>query len=293
MADGNGQLVKYQDKVNNVRDLFKRGESQIKLALPKHMTVERQLRIVMTTVQRVPALLDCNPQSLIAAVMQCSQLGLEPDGALGHAYLIPFGQQAQLIIGYRGMIDLARRSGQLSTIYARAVYDRDKFVYALGDEEKITHVRCDDGERGEMTHVYAVAKLKDGGKQMEVMSKADVDAIRKRSRAGQSGPWKTDYEEMAKKTVIRRLFKMLPVSVEIQRAVGLDERVDAGLDQDLGDVVELPPAETEDEPAKDAAGLARSRAKGKTLTAGNPPAACDRKHDAGDCGAADCYERTT
>lgn len=219
-------------------------KQQMALAMPKHMTAERMMRIALTEVRKVPALGQCNIESFMGAIMQCAQLGLEPGSALGHAYLLPFGNgkakdgksNCQLIIGYRGMIDLARRSGQIVSLTARTVHENDTFKYEFGLEETMHHVPA-DGDRGKMTHVYAVAKLKGGGVQFDVMSRADVDKVRATSKAGANGPWVTHFEEMAKKTVIRRLFKYLPVSIEIQQAVTLDERAEAGIDQDNASVL--------------------------------------------------------
>lgn len=208
-----------------------RFKDQIAVALPKHLTADRMARIVTTEVRKVPQLLQCDPKSLFGAVIQASQLGLEPGGALGHCYLIPFKRDVQLIIGYRGMIDLARRSGQIISIEARAVYEQDQFAYSFGLNPDLKHTPAEGGNKGKLTHVYAVARLKDGGLQWDVMPVAEIEEIRKQSKAGNSGPWKTHYDEMAKKTVIRRLFKYLPVSVEVQQAVGLDEQTDAGIPQ--------------------------------------------------------------
>lgn len=219
-------------------------KQQMALAMPKHMTADRMMRIALTEVRKVPALGQCNIESFMGAIMQCAQLGLEPGSALGHAYLLPFGNgkakdgksNCQLIIGYRGMIDLARRSGQIVSLTARTVHENDTFKYEFGLEETMQHIPA-DGDRGKMTHVYAVAKLKGGGVQFDVMSRADVDKVRSTSKAGTNGPWVTHFEEMAKKTVIRRLFKYLPVSIEIQQAVTLDERAEAGIDQDNASVL--------------------------------------------------------
>lgn len=219
-------------------------KQQMALAMPKHMTADRMMRIALTEVRKVPALGQCNIESFMGAIMQCAQLGLEPGSALGHAYLLPFGNgkakdgksNCQLIIGYRGMIDLARRSGQIVSLTARTVHENDTFKYEFGLEETMHHVPA-DGDRGKMTHVYAVAKLKGGGVQFDVMSRADVDKVRSTSKAGTNGPWVTHFEEMSKKTVIRRLFKYLPVSIEIQQAVTLDERAEAGIDQDNASVL--------------------------------------------------------
>lgn len=214
-------------------------KQQMALAMPRHMTADRLMRIALTEVRKVPALGKCNVQSFMGAVMQCAQLGIEPGAALGHAYLLPFGNgkasdglaNCQLIIGYRGMIDLARRSGQIISLNARSVHANDTFSYAYGLDETLEHIPA-AGDRGDLTHVYAVAKLKGGGIQFEVMSKSDVLKVKASSKAGNNGPWVSHFDEMAKKTVIRRLFKYLPVSIEMTQAVVLDEKADAGIDQD-------------------------------------------------------------
>lgn len=239
-----GAAVTTQKKEDPVASMLEKMKPQMALALPKHINAERMARIVLTEIRRVPKLADCGRDSLLGAVMTCSQLGLEPGNGLGHAYLLPFdkrgkvngqwqtlGTDCQLIIGYRGMIDLARRSGQIVSLSARSVFEGDRFSYRYGLDETIDHVPG-EGARGELTHVYAVAKLKDGGVQFEVMTRADVEKVRAGSKAKDNGPWVTHFEEMAKKTAIRRLFKYLPVSIEMQRAVTLDEQADAGVAQD-------------------------------------------------------------
>ncbi|EBX3585175.1 recombination protein RecT, partial [Salmonella enterica subsp. enterica serovar Typhimurium] len=206
-------------------------KEQLAAALPRHMTAERMIRIATTEIRKVPALGDCDTMSFVSAIVQCSQLGLEPGGALGHAYLLPFGNKneksgkknVQLIIGYRGMIDLARRSGQIASLSARVVREGDDFSFEFGLEEKLVH-RPGENEDAPVTHVYAVARLKDGGTQFEVMTRKQIELVRAQSKAGNNGPWVTHWEEMAKKTAIRRLFKYLPVSIEIQRAVSMDEK---------------------------------------------------------------------
>lgn len=217
-------------------------QAQIKAALPRHMTPERLARIVTTEIRKVPKLAECTPVSFFGAVIQCAQLGLEPGNALGHAYLLPYGKDVQLIIGYRGMIDLARRSGQIVSIDARAVYEGDRFECRLGLDPHIEHEpdwsNPNRTQGDKLQFVYAVAKLKDGGIQFDVMSRAEIEAIRARSKAGNGGPWKSDYQAMALKTVVRRLFKFLPVSIEMQTAVGIDERAESGLTQDNGAVID-------------------------------------------------------
>lgn len=240
MANGKStEIVPVNQKAETIRAMLQQSKQQIALALPKHLSADRMLRISMTSIRRTPQLMTCTPQSLLGAVIQAAQLGLEPDGVLGMAYLVPFKDECQLIIGYKGLIDLARRSGQLSTIFARVVYSQDVFEYAYGLNDRLEHIPSNKSvDPGEITAAYAVAKLKDGATQFEVMTRPEIDAIRKRSKAGESGPWVTDFPEMAKKTVLRRLCKMLPASVELQRAVALDERADVGLSQNLEDVVD-------------------------------------------------------
>lgn len=216
----------------SVTGLLKAMEGEIARCLPKHLTTERMTRIALTELRKNPKLQECEPMSFIASIMQASQLGLEP-GVLGSCYLIPFNNKTKGIVectfmpGYRGFIDLARRSGQIVSLTSRAVFKNDVFEYEFGLTENLTHKPCMD-DPGELVAVYAVAKLKDGGHQFEVMSKKQVDKIREGSQGKNHGPWVTHYEEMAKKTVLRKLFKWLPCSVEMQKAVSLDEMQEAG-----------------------------------------------------------------
>lgn len=245
------QIVPFQSKVADVRGLLLKSKDQLAMALPRHLTVDRMLRVVMTSVQKTPKLLDCSRQSLMAAVMQAAQLGLEPDGLLGQAYLIPYGNKVTLIPGYKGLLKLARNSGEISTIQAHAVYANDKFIFHYGLEPKLEHTPTGD-DPGQVMAFYAVARLKDGSTQFEVMWKRQVDEIRKRSRSSDDGPWVTDYAEMGKKTVLRRLCKMLPSSVELQRAVALDEQAEAGITQDLENVIDISSEQTEPKSKLDA-----------------------------------------
>src|SRR3990167_2953727 len=139
-----------------------------------------------------------------------------------------------MIPGYRGFVSLVRRSGELSTIDADVVYEKDKFVYTRGTEPRLEHVPSDDANPGKLVAAYAIARLKDGGFQIKVMRAREIEAIRKRSKAATDGPWVTDYDWMAKKTTIKQLCKLLPVSTETQRALALDDRAEMELPQDLG-----------------------------------------------------------
>ena len=210
------------DKQKTLAAQIEAMKPEIARALPKHLNPERVARIAVTVMRRTPKLAECTPASFLGALMTCAQLGLEP-GPLGHAYLVPYGQEVTFIAGYRGLVDLARRSGLVSSVQARVVRDGDDFDYAFGLEPRLEHTPRADADKP-VTHVYAVIKLKDGGVDFDVMTKTEVDAIRKRSKASGSGPWQTDYAEMAKKTVLRRLLKTAPMSVEYQQAVANDEQ---------------------------------------------------------------------
>jgi recombination protein RecT len=233
------QLLPVQEKIKNVRALLERSKAQIAQALPRHMDAERMLRIAMTSIQRTPKLLDCEPISLIGAVIQSSQLGLEPDGVLGHAYLIPYGTKVQMQCGYKGLLDLARRSGALSTVEARAVYEGDEFAYAYGLHPRLHHVPTTGPGAGPLTFAYAIVRLTNGGVQWDVMSRAQIDAHRARySRAtGDDSPWTTAFDEMAKKTILKRTLKLCPASIELQRAIAHDDAVDSGAAPDLTPLV--------------------------------------------------------
>ncbi len=239
-----GQAPATRKPSNDIASLLNdpKVKAQMALALPKHVTAERLARVALTEVRKNPALALCDQTSFLGALMTCAQLGLEPGGPLGHAYLIPFENrkkgvmEVQFIVGYRGMIELARRSGQIVSIEARPVYEGDTFEVTLGLHSNLRHVPDFDNpnrvQPDKLRFVYAVAKLKDGGVQFEVMSRREVEAVRAQSRAGSSGPWVTHFEAMALKTVVRRLFKWLPISVELAAAIDADERADLGLPQD-------------------------------------------------------------
>lgn len=215
--------------LNSVKALIEASKGAIASRLPKHITADRITKVALTAINKTPKLLQCTRESLMLSIMTAAELGLEPGGALGEGYLVPYGNVCQFIPGYRGMISLARRSGQIISIEAHVVHEGDAFDCSLGLDPRLVHTPdWDAAEDGKLKFVYAVAKLKDGGVQFEVMSKAAVNAIRARSKASGSGPWVTDYEEMARKTVIRRLFKYLPVSVEMAQALDLQAGAEAG-----------------------------------------------------------------
>lgn len=210
----------------DIKTFLESKKDAIAEVLPKHLTPERVIKVALIAYNKTPALQQCSQSSLLMAIVQASEVGLEPGGALGHAYLVPYKQTCQLIIGYRGLIDLARRSGQIASIEAHVVHENDKFRCHFGTNPVLEHEPAWKGEPGEIVCVYAIAVLKDGSKQVEVMTRAQVDAIKNRSRASSNGPWVTDYAEMARKTVVRRLCKYLPLSVEMQKALEIDNAND-------------------------------------------------------------------
>ncbi len=205
------------DPAQTVYQYLEKMKPQIERALPKHLDADRLARIALTTIRTTPKLLNCKLPSLMGAVMQAAQLGLEPN-ILGHCYIIPYKKEATFLIGYRGMIELARRSGNIESIYAHEVREHDDFAYELGLEPKLEH-RPALEDRGAIIGAYAVAKFPGGGYQFDFMPVEEIEKRRQRSAAANSGPWQTDYVEMAKKTVIRRMFKYLPVSVELMQGV--------------------------------------------------------------------------
>jgi recombination protein RecT len=162
--------------------------------------------------------------------VQSVELGLEPGSAIGEGYLVPFKDQCTFIPGYRGLISLAFRSGHVKSVSAFCVYQGDHFEFELGLEPKIKHIPKMDAERDvkDITFAYAIVELKDGGRVYDVMSRGEVDKIRARSKASQNGPWVTDFAEMARKTVTRRCLKYAPMSVEMSKALSLEDSIDTG-----------------------------------------------------------------
>lgn len=259
--------MKPKDKIAQLLH-SRRGE--IAKMLPKHLNADRLLKVAQIAATTTPALAECDIPSLIGAIGQCAQMGLEPNTVLGHAYLVPFNtkrkdtqgrerwvKSVQVVIGYKGLIDLARRSGQIVSIAAHEVCENDHFELVYGLDEKLNHTPA-MGERGEIVGFYAVAKLVGGGHAFEFMSQHQVRQIMAATQSkGNHGPWKDHFTEMGRKTVIRRLAKYLPLSVEFQTAVALDNMAEGGRDQHMdsidGEFTVLPddaPAALEHEPSQ-------------------------------------------
>lgn len=194
-----------------------RVKSQITLALPKHMTADRMVRVGLTALNKNPRLLDCTQESILSCFMQCSQYGLEPDGR--HAHLIAYGTTCTLIIDYKGLVTLVRRSGEVNDIYADVVCENDSFGFTKGRNRTLTHTFDLRRPRGAVIGAYSYVVPKVGDDSFEIMSTDEIEGIRMRSRSPNAGPWKTDWNEMAKKTVFRRHSKWLPFSPDVQDAI--------------------------------------------------------------------------
>ncbi len=202
--------------------MLKQHNARLKTIAPSGIDVNKFSAALMAEVRNSPKLADCNPMSILGAFIKSTQLGLEPGAALGHCYFVPFKSECTLVMGYRGMMELAYRSGRVQSIAARVIYQNDEFSYSFGISDELSHKPATD-DRGSITGVYAIAKLVGGGIHFEVLSMADIEKARKASKAGSSGPWRDHFEEMAKKTAIRRLFKYLPIGIELNRAIVIDE----------------------------------------------------------------------
>lgn len=240
----NTAVALHQSPIQQFKDELALRKGMFGSMLPQHVPLEKFSANILAAVTMTPALLSCDRPSLFRSAMVAANLGLMVDPVLGHAYLIPYGKVVQCIPGYKGLIHLARQSGEIASLYAHEVYENDTFDMELGTNKRIVHKPLLTGKRGNLLGVYAAwsySKAVDqSGKlamDFEYMTLEEVNAIRDRSKAQTSGPWKTDYVQMARKTVIRRAAKYLPLSV--QRAHILDTAFDTGgtVDMEGGEVV--------------------------------------------------------
>lgn len=225
-------------------DLIKAMEPEIKKALPSVITPERFTRMALSTLNTTPKLMECSKMSFLGALMNAAQLGLEPNTVLGQAYLIPYrnkgNMECQFQIGYKGLIDLAYRNDKMQNIQAHCVYENDQFEYELGLDSKLKHIPA-LSDRGNLILVYAMYKLTNGGYGFEVMSKEDIDNHAKKysqSFSSSYSPWKTNYEEMAKKTVVKKLLKYAPIKSDFATSVAQDETIKS-FGEDVVDMSEI------------------------------------------------------
>lgn len=237
-ANGDMKLT----KTMSIADLIKAMEPEIKKALPEVITPERFTRMALSALNTTPKLRECTQISFLAAMMNAAQLGLEPNTPLGQAYLIPFNNkgtmECQFQIGYKGMIDLSYRNPQMQVISAQAVYENDEFKYELGLNPTLIHRPVLRG-RGEVILFYGLFKLTNGGYGFEVMSKEEMDAYAKAySKAIDSSfsPWKSNYNGMAKKTVIKQVLKYAPIKADFRKALSSDETIKNEISEDMSEI---------------------------------------------------------
>lgn len=254
---------KEESRTDTIFALIEKQKGEFAKVLPSIITPEEFCRVALTVIRMNDKLAQCSTLSLMGALMKAAHTGIMPDGI--RAYLVPYKNEASYMLSYKGMIELAMRSGDVAKVESRAIHANDKFTCEFGLEEKLSLVPA-WGDRGPLVAVYAMARMKDGSMIVEVMTKEEVDGIRARSKASGSGPWVTDYNEMARKTAVRRLAKYLPQAKDLVTAAGLEEQDEM---KPLADV------DTSGQtPAKGVAGLkAALKPKAEEQTATPPPPA--------------------
>ncbi len=234
MTEQRGVEKKKRGPADTFMDLLHKESvmNQIKAALPKFISPERFARMALTVFRRNTGLQKCNMESVFGCLIQAAELGLELSGPLGQAWMVPYGPEATFQVGYRGYFDLAFRSGKVLTCPMRVRHEADDWRISYGSEQRLIHMPA-DGDRGEAVGYYTCVYLRGGGVDFEYMSKNEIAVHRgkyvKNTRA--DSPWNTAFDAMALKTTARRLFKRVPVSVEIGRAVTYDEYEEQGLMQ--------------------------------------------------------------
>ena len=265
------KAVEAKKQNNTMQDYVKKMEGEIARALPSVITPERFTRMVLSAISATPDLAKCTPKSFLGAMMNAAQLGLEPNTPLGQAYILPYSNrgvlEAEFQLGYKGMIDLAYRSGEVEVIQCHVVYKNDQFECCYGLEPKLNHVPA-DGDRGEAIKVYAMFKTKDGGFGFEVMSMEDVRkhaAQYSKSYNSNYSPWKKNFEEMAKKTVLKKALKYAPLKSDFVRGVSSDESIKYDITEDMSEVNNEKVIEVEAVSVDEATGEVFEEVKNETL----------------------------
>ena len=227
------EIVKADPRIGAIKLQLEKGKALIAQVAPKHLTADRMVRLAMLAVSKQPKLAECSGMSILKSMMVASELGLEPGGALGHGYLVPYGKECQFIAGYRGLAKLARNGGEIEILEAHPVYASDKFVVRRGTVTELVHepdyLGGEDRTEKALCY-YALARYKSGSVQFEVMTRAQVETIMASTQSkGKYGPWLDNFDEMARKTCIRRLAKSLPLESEkFARALELSDARDDG-----------------------------------------------------------------
>ena len=242
--------VAQSSQVTGLKLLLSKMQGQIAKALPSVLTPERYTRMVMTALSTNPQLQSCTPESFLGAVMQAAQLGVEPNTPLGQAYLIPYKNKRKIgdkwydvlecsfQLGYKGLLDLAYRSGEVSIVDAQAVHENDEFSYEYGLEPKLKFKPALK-DRGPVIAYYAMFRTRQGGYNFTVMSKEDIVAFKDQySQAAGSkySPWNTNFDAMAKKTVLKQVLKYAPLKSDFVKAVAADETVKTDIQPDMADL---------------------------------------------------------
>ena len=254
------ELVTAQEAAGIWKEVLHSRVDELQAALPRHFHAERLIRYVLTSAQRKPKLLACSPASMYRAVLQCAHLGLEPDDNMGWIYLIPrYNKHSKSLevnvqLGYKGLMTLARRSDLVTVIEAHEVLPSDKFEYQYGSSQYLHHIPAHTGKE-ELVFVWALARIRgETNPQFQVLDRDGVEEARRHSGSPDEGPWVTQYASMAKKTALIRLCRYLPQSTELATAIGLDEKSQAGLPQDLPEpekpVVDVSPVKLPEEADK-------------------------------------------
>jgi recombination protein RecT len=231
-------------KMTEFRDLLHRYRDRFAKVASANLSADSLLQLGLTAMGRNAELQACTPQSILRALMVANQLGLDPTGVLGQGYLIPYKRTATFIPGYKGLMDLARRTGIVVGIEAHVVYDHEQFEMSYGIVPVLVHKPVYRGasDAAKAVGAYGIIRLRgDAVPLIEWMSKEDIERIRKRSRAGDSGPWVTDWPQMARKTVLRRVLNYAPVSRETRIAMAVEDRFeDEGEAADVSDLLPMP-----------------------------------------------------
>ena len=210
--------------VSGIRGAIEAKQKQIWEILPSHINKDRFIKSAMIAAYENPAIRKCEPASIVAAVYNAAELGLDFIKAKGHAYLVPFGDKATFLPGYRGLMELARRSGLVTKIDSHVVYANEHFELEYGLHQILVHKPIFNTDRGERIGVYAVGHIKDGEPIFVFLDKSDIDKVRKVSKMKDGGIWSTWTDEMWIKSAIRKLFKFLPCSPDLERALEADNQ---------------------------------------------------------------------
>jgi recombination protein RecT len=214
-------VVEVFGKVDDLKTFLAERRQSFADVLPERLgiTPERVIKMAVVAATQNPKLLSCTRLSVMQSLMTAAELGLDFSGTLGHAWIIPYGTDATFMIGYRGLNELAFRSGKVLDIESRIVYEHDVYEFEQGMSPKLRHIPAAPSSRGEIVAAYCVVSLSNGVKKAELMWREEIDDIRTRSKAGRSGPWSTDYGEMARKTVTRRALKWVPLTPDVEFAI--------------------------------------------------------------------------